>query len=65
MKNIRVLPIALFTALSLGNFAGAQRAAGTDPSLDPHLFLTLKDFEARQAIVQREPWAKAALARGY
>jgi hypothetical protein len=62
MKTIRALPIALFTALSLGNLAGAQPAAGTDPSLDPHLFLTLKDFEARKAIAQSEPWAKAALA---
>jgi hypothetical protein len=62
MKTLRVLPIALFTALSFGNLAGAQPAAGTDPSLDPHLFLTLKDFEARKAIAQREPWAKAALA---
>ncbi len=48
--------------MSFGNLAGAQPAAGTDPSLDPHLFLTLKDFEARKAIAQREPWAKAALA---
>jgi oligo-alginate lyase len=31
-------------------------------SLDPHLLLTLQDFEVRKAIAQREPWAKAALA---
>jgi hypothetical protein len=62
MKMIRVLTIALFTALSLGNLSGAQTAVDASPSLDPHLFLTLKDFEARKEIVQREQWAKAALA---
>jgi hypothetical protein len=49
-------------SLSLGSLASAQTAAAPDPSLDPHLFLSLQDFEARKAIVQREPWAKAALA---
>ena len=48
--------------LSLGTLAGAQTAIASDPSLDPHLFLTLQDFEARKTIAQREPWAKAALA---
>jgi hypothetical protein len=48
--------------LSLSAFAGAQTAAATDPSLNPHLFLTLQDFETRKAMAEREPWAKAALA---
>jgi hypothetical protein len=37
-------------------------AIACNPSLDPHLFLTLQDFEARKAIAQRGPWAKAAFA---
>ena len=62
MKIIRILQIALLMELSLGTLAGAQTAVASSPSLDPHLFLTLKDFEARKAIAQHEPWAKAALA---
>jgi hypothetical protein len=46
--------------LSLGVLSIAQTTTA-DPSLDPHLLLSLQDFEARKAIVQREPWAKAAL----
>jgi hypothetical protein len=61
MKIRRLLQIAVFMELSLGAF-GAQTAIASDPSLDPHLFLTLQDFEARKAIAQREPWAKAELA---
>jgi hypothetical protein len=34
---------------------------GHTQSLDPHLYLNLQDFEARKALVQQEPWAKAAL----
>jgi hypothetical protein len=62
MKIIRIFQIALLMELSLGTLAGAQTAIASSPSLDPHLFLTLQDFEARKAIAQREPWAKAALA---
>jgi len=62
MKMIRVLPIALFTTLALGPLVRAQTASSSDPSLDPHVFLTLQEFAARNAIVQCEPWAKAALA---
>jgi hypothetical protein len=62
MKMIKVLSFALCAALLLGPVAGAQTANSSDPSLAPHLFLTLRDFEARKAIVQSEPWAKNALA---
>ena len=62
MKINRILHIALLMELSLVTLGGAQTAIAPDPSLDPHLFLTLQDFEARKAIAQREPWAKAALA---
>jgi oligo-alginate lyase len=62
MKIYRILQFALLGQLSLGIFAEAQKALARDPSLDPHLFLTLQDFEARKAIAQHEPWAKAALA---
>jgi len=62
MKINQILQIALLMELSLGTFAGAQTAIASSPSLDPHLFLTLKDFEARKAIAQHESWAKAALA---
>ncbi len=61
MKITRILQVAFLIELSL-SLAGAQTAKAADPTLDPHLFLTLQDFEARKAIVQREPWAKAALA---
>ncbi len=62
MKIRRILQYTFLVKLSLGILAGAQTTPATDPSLNPHLFLTLQDFEARKAIVQREPWAKAALA---
>jgi oligo-alginate lyase len=62
MKISKILEIAFLMELSLGPFAGAQTMPVTDPSLNPHLFLTLQDFEARKVIVQHEPWAKAALA---
>jgi hypothetical protein len=62
MKAVRILHFALLMKLSLSGLAGAQTGAAKDPSLDPHLFLTLQDFEARKAIAEREPWAKAALA---
>jgi hypothetical protein len=61
MKIIRILQTALFIGLSLGTIARAQTAIASGSSLDPHLFLTLQDFEARKVIVQRESWAKAAL----
>jgi hypothetical protein len=61
MKIFRILQIALAMALPLGTLGGAQTTIASGPSLDPHLFLTLQDFEARIAIVQCEPWAKAAL----
>jgi hypothetical protein len=62
MKINRILYIALFVELSLGALGGAEMAIACNPSLDPHLFLTLQDFEARKAIAQRGPWAKAAFA---
>ena len=62
MKILRFLHLALFAALPVGSCAVAQPSANADPSLEPHLMLTLQDFEARKAIVQREPWAKAAFA---
>jgi hypothetical protein len=62
MKIIRIFQIALLMELSLSILAGAQTITASSLSLDPHLFLTLQDFEARKAIAQREPWAKAALA---
>ena len=62
MKITRIFQIALSMELFLSTLAGAQTTVASSPSLDPHLFLTLQDFEARKAIVQREPWAKAALA---
>jgi oligo-alginate lyase len=55
-----ILQITLLMQLSLVALANAQ-ATAADHSLDPHLFLALQDFEARKAIAQREPWAKAAL----
>ncbi len=61
MKISRIFQIALFAELSLSGFAPAQVSVASGPSLDPHLLLTLQDFEARKAIVQHEPWAKAAL----
>ena len=61
MKINRILQIALLIELFLGTLAGAQVTVAANTSLDPHLFLTLQDFETRKAIVQREPWAKAAL----
>jgi len=61
MKITRIFQIALSMELFLSSLAGAQTTVASSPSLDPHLFLTLQDFEARKAIVQREPWAKAAL----
>jgi oligo-alginate lyase len=60
MKIFRILRIALLAELSLSSFAPAQVPAASDPSLAPHLLLTLQDFEARKAIVQHEPWAKNA-----
>ncbi len=62
MKINRILQIALLMELSLGTLAGAQAAPVSDQSLDPRLFLTLQDFETRKAMVQHEPWARAALA---
>ncbi len=62
MKTIRILQIALLMELSLGALGRAQTAIASDQLREPHLFLTLQDFEARKAIAQREPWAKAALA---
>jgi hypothetical protein len=62
MKTIRILKVSFAVGLSLSILARAQSTSSTEPSLDPHLFLTLQDFEARKAIVQREPWAKDALA---
>lgn len=61
MKPIRLFSLALLMQLSTGYSLLAQTGAPTDPSLDPHLLLTLQDFETRKAIVQREPWAKVAL----
>jgi oligo-alginate lyase len=61
MKRIRLFSFALFVLLFMGSFLGAQTGDAADRSLDPHLLLTLQDFEARKVIVQREPWAKAAL----
>jgi hypothetical protein len=53
MKIIRIFQIALLMELSLSTHAGAQTTIASSPSLDPHLFLTLQDFEAGKAIVQR------------
>lgn len=61
MKTGPILQLAFLMQLSLP-LAGAQTPKATDPTLDPHLFVTLQDFEARKEIVQREPWAKTALA---
>ena len=60
MKIACILLAIAMTSSSL-SFVRAQTAKALDPSLDPHLFLTLKDFEARKTLVQHEPWAKAAL----
>jgi len=46
----------------MGGLVAAQTTT-TDPSLDPHLLLSLQDFEARKAIVQREPWLRLHLMR--
>ena len=62
MKTTRLLQAMLLVWFSLGAVAGAQPAGDSQSSLDPHLFLTLKDFEVRKAIAHREPWAVAALA---
>src|ERR1700748_2961608 len=56
-----ILQITLLMQLTLGACVNAQPNAA-DHALDPHLFLTLQDFEARKAVAQHEPWAKAALA---
>jgi hypothetical protein len=60
MKISQILQIALFADLSLSSISPAQVPTASDPSLAPHLMQTLQDFEARKAIVQREPWAKTA-----
>ena len=57
---MRLLSLVLLIKLSLGGLAIAQTTTA-DPLLDPHLLLSLQDFEARKAIAQHEPWAKAAL----
>jgi hypothetical protein len=62
MKMIRILQIALVVELSLSSLAGAQTMNAGTASLDPHLFLTLRDFEARKAIAKSESWAGDALA---
>jgi len=62
MKVVRIVQTAVLLWSSLSVFANGQIAASSNRSLDPHLFLTLQDFAARKALVQREPWAKAALA---
>lgn len=40
MKKVRILHFALVMKLSLSALAGAQTSGATDPSLNPHLFLT-------------------------
>jgi hypothetical protein len=62
MKTVRFLQTIFLIWSSLGVVTHAQSLRDVQPSLDPHLFLTLKDFEARKAIAHREPWAVAALA---
>lgn len=51
--------LALYGSL-LSPFA-AWTEQQKEVSLDPHLYLTMSDFAARRALVQREPWAKGAL----
>ena len=48
--------------ISIGVFVSAQTVKAVGASQDPHLFLTLQDFEARKILVEQRPWAKAALA---
>ncbi len=62
MKFFSVVRSAVAVGLLLSCFANAPAEKVTASSLDPHLFLTVRDFEARKALVQREPWAKDALA---
>jgi len=45
----------------LCSVATAQVAVAPAASLDPHLLMTLQDFEVRKTIVQHEPWAREAL----
>jgi len=58
MGLVRVARWALVVVCVAAGVARAQES-----SLDPHLMLTLKDFDERKALVAREPWAKAALDR--
>ncbi len=62
MKIARILLTAVLTNLSIVSLASAQAVKTPDPSQDPHLFLSLQDLEARKALTEREPWAKAAFA---
>ncbi len=39
----------------------AQSTKNTTASLDPHLLLTVQDFQARKAIAERQPWARDEL----
>jgi hypothetical protein len=61
MKTFRIFWSWTIFAALLSPLATAQRGATRDTSLDPHLFMTLQDFEARKALVQQEPWAGDAL----
>jgi hypothetical protein len=62
MKMLRLLKAPAVLVLLAGTFANGQTGKAVDSSLDPHLFLSLQDFAVRKALVEREPWAKAALA---
>jgi len=61
MKEMNVFSSAVLIALLLNAGTAAPKTV-TASSLDPHLLLTLQDFEVRKAIVQREQWATDALA---
>jgi len=42
---------------------GSLHAQQQDPSLAPHLYLSLEDIAQRKALAEHEPWAKANLAK--
>src|ERR1700712_942707 len=58
MNCVRLLRSGLCAAVLFSSLAEAQ----TSPSLDPHLYLSLQDFEARKALAISEPWAREALS---
>ena len=62
MSSGKILRSTIVTAVLFSTMSIAQIAKDSIASLDPHLLLTRKDFQARKTIAEHEPWARDELA---